>query len=141
MDKNKIVHRDIKPRNIFIFYKNDEKSEFTVKLGIYLTSDFISNEYFDLLVGTAEFMAPEISNFKYNEKCDLWSLGVIIYLLCFNEFPFHSNYPMFKSPELKTLEKSGNEDLDDLISKLLVKDPKERIGWKEYFEHPFFVGK
>ena len=58
MDKNKIVHRDIRPRNIFIFYQNEEKSEFTVKLGRYILSDFISNDYLDLCCGSPKFIAP-----------------------------------------------------------------------------------
>ena len=39
------------------------------------------------------------------------------------------------------LEKTGDENLDDLIRKLLVKDPKKRINWKDYFNHPFFNKK
>ena len=146
MDKNKIVHRDIKPENIFITYKNKEKSEYTIKLGRYEVSDFILNEYLDLIVGTHNYMAPEIlAEEKYNEKCDLWSLGVVIYLLCFNEFPYHGTSKdllrQYKSSERKTFKKSGNDALDDLIRKLLVPDPKERIGWKDYFGHQFFIGK
>ena len=144
MHKNKIVHRDIKPETIFIKYKNEEKSDYIVKLGDYYVSDIITNEYLDLSVGTPTYMAPEVRNGgKYNEKCDLWSLGILIYMLYFNENPFklkvHST-PM-DSSDMEKLKKSSNDCLDDLIRKLLVIDPKERIGWTEYFEHPFFTGK
>ena len=144
MHKNKIVHRDIKPENIFLNYKNEEKSEYVVKLGDYCVSDIITNEYLDLMVGTAVYMAPEIINGgKYNEKCDLWSLGILIYMLYFNEKPFKSkaHSAPIDSSDLEKLKKSSNDCLDDLIRKLLVIDPKERIGWTEYFEHPFFTGK
>ena len=144
MGKNKIVHRDIKPETIFINYKNEEKTEYIVKLGEYYVSDIITNEYLDLTVGTPGYMAPEIRICdKYNEKCDLWSLGIVIYMLYFNEKPFKSNNHLApnKSSDLEKLKKSSNDCLDDLIRKLLVIDPKERIGWTEYFEHPFFAGK
>ena len=92
MCKNKIVHRDIKPETIFINYKNEEKSEYIVKLGEYYISDIITNEHLDLIVGTPGYIAPEtIIGDKYNEKCDLWSLGIVIYMLYFNENPFKSN--------------------------------------------------
>ena len=140
MFKNKIVHRDIKPETIFINYKNEGKSEYIIKLGEYYVSDIITNEYLDLMVGTTGYMAPEITiGDKYNEKCDLWSLGILIYVLYFNEVPF--KLKALQSSDMEKLKKSSNDCLDDLIRKLLVIDPKERFGWAEYFEHPFFTGK
>ena len=140
MCKNKIVHRDIRPTTIFINYKNERKSEYIIKLGKYYFSDIITNEYLDAMTGTVGYMAPEIRNGdKYNEKCDLWSLGILIYVLYFNEDPFKLNALL--SSDMEKLKKSSIYCLDDLIRKLLVIDPKERIGWAEYFEHPFFTGK
>ena len=97
-------------------------------------------------VGTPNYMAPEILNGEsYNFKCDLWSLGVIIYILYFRELP----YPMAKTDIAlinqinnygqKYFKISKNEDLDNLISKLLIKDPKEIISWGDYFKHPFLT--
>ena len=85
-------------------------------------------------------MAPEILNEDpYDLKCDLWSLGIIIYILYFREHP----YPMAKSDIAlinqinnygqKYFKISKNEDFDNLISKLLIKDPKERISWEVNF--------
>ena len=66
----------------------------------------------------------------------------IIYFLLFKEFPikkegnkFAFNFDKF---DQKSLKESGNELLDDLIKKLLEKDPGKRISWEQYFEHAFF---
>ena len=76
-------------------------------------------------------MAPEVRhNEKYNQECDLWSLGVIIYVLFFKKFP-----------EIKEgkceIESTGNLDLDDLLRNLLITNPEERLTWKNYFNHSF----
>ena len=78
---------------------------------------------------------------QYNYKCDLWSLGIIIYELYFQERPFKgTDIKILKSIEIKEkiLKKTGDEKLDDLIDKLLEKKPEKRIGWNQYFGHPFF---
>ena len=85
------------------------------------------------------FMAPELfqSNEEkviINEKCDLWSLGVLLYFLRFNELPLESElyktYKIFPDPQ--------DPFLKDLINKLIVEEPSRRLSWDEYFEHPFF---
>ena len=89
-------------------------------------------------------MAPEILKGElYNQECDLWSLGIIIYSLYFKEYPYYANSEIgiinqIKNLGNKNIKKTGNIDLDDLISKMLEQDQKERITWKDYFEHPFF---
>ena len=139
MVNNLIVHRDIKLQNIFIKYKNIEKIEYIVKLGNYEVSTRLNSldQKMDLNVGTRAYMAPEIlKDDYYDGKCDLWNLGVTIYLCLFKEFPTRLAY--YNVVEIKEpLKSSGNELLDDLIKKLLVKDPTNRITWEKYFEHPF----
>ena len=91
-------------------------------------------------------MAPEILEGEpYGLKCDLWSLGLILYILYFRKHPFlltitaEALKNLFKTDFQKDLKKSKNEDFDKLIRKLLVKDPKERISWEEYFNHSFLT--
>ena len=137
MASNLIVHRDLKLSNIFIKYNNNEKSEYIFKLGDYQISDRLDSvdQKLDLIVGTMHYMAPEVSKGeKYDGKCDLWSLGVIIFVLLFKEFPNE----VVDAASQQLLKSSGNELLDDLLKKLLVKDPENRITWEQYFEHPFF---
>ena len=93
-------------------------------------------------LGTPATMAPEIMmHNKYNNKSDLWSIGIMIYQLHFKELP----YKGFNEQEILKQIKFNNliqhpEDpqLRDLLNKLLVMDPKKRMSWDEYFNHPFF---
>ena len=79
---------------------------------------------------------------KYNNKFDLYSIGVKIYNLYFGKFPFKINtFQRLITPELNRKIKFKIEEdiqLEDLIKKLLKENPDERINWEEYFEHPFF---
>ena len=143
MKEKKITHRDLKPQNILI--KNENKKKI-YKLSDYgLSKQLIHlNQELTTMVGTALFKAPEImEGKKFNYKCDLWSLGVIIYLLLFKKYPYNGRSETIilediKKKGQKELFKSKDNELDDLIRKLLVKDPEKRISWEEYFEHPFF---
>ena len=89
-------------------------------------------------------MAPEIlKGEEYNNKCDLWSLGIIIYQLYTKNIPYNGEFDniilnQIEDLGLSILDKIKNEKLKDLLSKLLVEDPEKRISWEEYFEHDFF---
>ena len=145
MTREKIVHRDIKLENILIKYENDKKEDFIVKLTDYGISKQVSlKTTVQTFTGTRYTMAPEImEGLKYNNKCDLWSIGVIMYQLAFNEFPYFGQTEVvllknIKKFEHEKLKKSGDVNLDDLIRKLLVYKANERIDWENYFNHPFF---
>ena len=92
MMENKIIHRDLKLENILIKYEDKEKEFFTIKLADYGCSkilDSLSRYDINSYVGTTSYMAPEIIMKKeYNHKCDLWSIGIIIYNLAFGKSPF-----------------------------------------------------
>ena len=152
MNNKHIIHRDLKPENIFINYSNpDDKKIYEVKLG-----DFgLSKQLNDTLqtvnaVGSPVYSAPEIlkniitgQKNPYNSKCDLWSLGVIIYNLYFGEFPFmgyslenlYDNIVKQKKPSKKIKE---DQKLQDLLDKIFEIDAQKRISWNQYFQHPFF---
>jgi len=138
MTNNRIVHRNLNLDNIFVKYQSIGNNEYTIKLGNYETSIKLKSlsQKMDLFVGVRQYMAPEMSKNEYDRKCDLWNLGVIIYFCLFREFPTRVDFQdvTIKEP----LKVSGNALLDDLIRKLLVKDPANRITWEQYFEHPFF---
>ena len=90
-------------------------------------------------------IAPEILKYKEenNEKNDLWSLGIIIYILYFKEYPYKGENKLKIIEQInknkQNFKKTGNSDLDDLIIKLLNDDPQKRISWEDYFNHPFFL--
>ena len=84
--KKGIMHRDIKTNNIFL-----DEDETTAKLGDFGCSIFIQDNTYES-IGTILYTAPEIlKNLKYNEKCDLWSLGVTLYELYFGFVPYGPN--------------------------------------------------
>ena len=85
--------------------------------------------------------APEVLNGeKYTEESDLWSLGVTIYFLKFKNLPFKGKDKKNILSSIKrglAKDLSKNSDFNDLINNLLEIDPKKRMSWKEYFQHPF----
>jgi len=148
MYENKVIHGNLNLENILIKKEDDKKLLFKLSNNYNLGErylSFIYDEVYDLVPKNISYKAPELlnGNDKYNELCDLWSLGIIIYALFFKKFPYSSinEYAylnQIKDLGQKILEKTGNENLDDLIKKLLIEDPKKRITFKEYFNHPFF---
>ena len=133
LSENKLVHRDLKLANILVKYEDKEKTKMIYKLIDYGISKQLNDLTRELntFIGTESMMAPEIlKGNKYNEKCDLWSLGLIIYSLLFNKNP--------NEKELHELD-TGNKDLNDLIKGLLTIDPNKRLNWEEYLNHSFFI--
>ena len=131
LSKN-IIHRDLKPQNILIKYISQKN--FMTKLADFGLSREFNNTSFSTHAGTPIYIAPELYNTKGNYmpiKCDLWAIGVIIYQLKFNEI----NFSFYQGIIPKRFD---NVLLDDLVRRLIVVDPNKRIGWNEYFNHPFF---
>ena len=147
MNENNIVHRDIKLHNILVKYLNKEKTKFKVLLSDYGVSNQLSSmtKKYKTHAGSQIIMAPEILSLqKYDNKCDLWSLGVIIYQLYTKKPPYigkSENAILQRIDQLgqSVLKVIDDAKLKDLLSKILVKNPEQRISWKEYFEHEFFT--
>ena len=156
--KKNVMHRDIKPSNLFLKFENDECIIKLADFGISryyndTNTEFLSQSFIDDLkgeansggVGTPLFMAPEIlKDESYNYKIDLYSLGVTLYYLIFDEYPYNGNNEYSLHKDIlsgKTLKKTGLESLDDLIEKLLKVSPDERISFEDYFNHKFFKEK
>ena len=79
-------------------------------------------------VGTGNTQATEVFEGRdYGNKCDLWSIGVIIYQLAFNEYPYKGN-----------IDNAIYNNIKKLGQRLLVYDIEKRINWDEHFRHPFF---
>ena len=146
MIDNDYIHRDLKPENILIKYTDEKKDDFDIKL-TKLTDFGLSTDEVHSTInyhsesGTPIYMAPEVEKGEYNKKCDLWSLGVILYELYTNEYIFSSKTPKEQSEiryEGKIVKETDNEMLNKLIRKLIQVDIDKRINWKEYFNDDFF---
>ncbi len=82
-----IIHRDIKPENIML--DDNSKSGYPfVRLIDFGTSKYLENEYENELIGTPYFIAPEVIKRRYDSKCDIWSIGILLYFLISKKRPF-----------------------------------------------------
>ena len=141
--KMKIIHRDLKPENILITQNN--KGFIRIKICDFGTSQiFRKGEVQYSIVGSLLYMAPEIIEKKYNFKCDLWSCGVIMYLLLTTRYPFFGDNNkekmesiLHKEYNTKYLEKFS-QNTKDLLRKLLEKEPKQRINAETAISHKYF---
>ena len=148
---NKILHRDIKLENIMISQKekDNETGEelFWVKIIDFGTAKiFEKNKKEKDVVGSSYYIAPEVLQQNYNEKCDTWSVGVILYMMLVGRAPFDGkddeeiilkiNSADYNSKEPKLMKHSP--EVRDLVSKLLQKDTDKRYSAKEAIAHPWF---
>ena len=139
MNSKNIIHRDLKPENLFIKYNSQNNKDFIVKLGDFgLSRKYNQVNFSTNNKGTPFYIAPEIEFSRLNNtnydpiKCDLWAIGLIIYFLKFKDTP----YLAFIGGNIPN--KFDDENLNDLVKKLIVVDPVKRINWDDYFNHPFF---
>ena len=88
LDKNRIVHRDLKPENLL--YDKDSK---LVKISDFGTGIELASHTSKMhqLVGSPLYIAPEVISGSYDEKCDVWSCGVILYIMLCGSPPFSGN--------------------------------------------------
>lgn len=130
-----------------MYFKN--LSNFQIKLIDFGCSKVLTRKHYKYedVIGTCHYMSPEVALNKYNEKCDLWSCGVIMYVLLTGYFPFagesdkeieenilNYNFSM-DIPEFESVSAQAK----DLVKKLLTYDPNERISAMEALNHPFFT--
>ena len=147
--EKKIIHRDLKPENVLIESEEEASKEFfTVKLIDFGTSDKMKKgQNFNLQVGTPYYTAPEVLKNNYNEKCDLWSCGVIMYLMLCGKQPFEGEndeeiYEKIRNCKINFNDEEWDNishDAKDLIKKLLIKDINKRYSSREALAHPWIV--
>ena len=141
-----IMHRDIKPNNIFIKEEDEDGEKKIVKLGDFGCSVYIKDNTSES-IGTLLYCAPEINKgILYDEKCDLWSLGITLFELYFGVFPY-GNEPttnkinsIIYGNEPFYYNRANIPTLDILFHKLLVIDPKDRMTFNEFFDFVFKEG-
>ena len=137
--KPTIVHRDIKPENILL----DENSR------AYLTdfgwSNYIRNHRIrNTVCGTPLYLPPEmVSETGHNEKADIWCIGVLLFELSTGKVPFEGNDYTTVKYNISRLNISWPSDIEpdvkDLVSKILKKNPNERLSIEKILSHNFFT--
>lgn len=109
---NGIAHRDLKPENFLFLTKHDDSPLKLIDFG--LSKNFESAENMHTKAGTPYYISPEVLKGEYNESCDIWSAGVILYILLSGAPPFFGN----TDPEILEAVKKGKYsfDLDEFKS-------------------------
>jgi len=145
LHQRKIAHRDIKPENFMIGRVGGCHLKL-IDLGLGASFAYSG---FDNVVGTPGFMAPEVYQGNYDEKCDIWAIGVILYLLMTKVTPFGS----YDIEEIRTNTMFGDYNVDlakdagyspemiDLLDKLLEYSHHDRISALDTLKHSFFAQK
>jgi tRNA A-37 threonylcarbamoyl transferase component Bud32 len=144
---NDIVHRDIKPENILFETKHEDSGIKLIDFGL----SRLHTQHEGLMcnpVGTAYYMSPELLKGKYNKACDVWSIGVVAYILLCGYPPFngpthddifdHIKRGEYKFPSQSWSDKS--DDAIDFIISLLKSSPRRRLTTKQALMHPWIVG-
>jgi len=121
--KCNIVHRDLKPEN----FMTVEKDSFEIKLIDFgLAKNFKFNtDVLTTKAGTPYYIAPEVLSGKYDHRCDIWSLGVILYILLCGYPPFHGD----SDQEILVKVRNAKFDFEGEEWKTISNDAKNLIRW------------
>lgn len=147
LHNHNISHRDLKPEN-FLYENHSAESE--IKIADFgMSVKFGNNLRMKSLAGTPYYLAPEILKGSYTKTCDIWSLGVFLYFILSGTHPFKGFeldeiFHKITAGKLKFegAEWEGKSDLSkDLITKMLVVDPRKRITIKKAMLHEWFHQK
>ena len=146
-----IVHRDLKLENILISEmepdKKTNKKYFWIKIIDFGTAKiFEKNKNEKTVIGSSYYIAPEVLQKNYNEKCDTWSAGVILYMLIVGRAPFDGKNDdeiidnikkgKFNDKHKKLLNASS--EVQDLVKNLLKVNVKKRFSASDALKHPWF---
>ena len=128
-----ILHRDIKDENVII------NEHFDVKLIDFgSAADYCPGKTFNTFFGTIEYCSPEVleGNPYEGPELEMWSLGVLLFVLLFNENPFQNVEETIRA-ELRLPNVQLTDDCVNVLKLMMAKDPKKRLSIKEVLEEPW----
>ncbi|XP_062189956.1 CDPK-related kinase 5-like [Phragmites australis] len=138
-----VVHRDLKPEN-FLFTSKDDNSQLkAIDFGL---SDFVKpDERLNDIVGSAYYVAPEVLHRCYSTEADVWSVGVIAYILLCGSRPFWARTESGIFRSVLKADPSYSEapwpsltlEAMDFVKRLLCKDPRRRMTAAQALSHPW----
>ncbi|CAD8100160.1 unnamed protein product [Paramecium primaurelia] len=139
----KIVHRDLKPENLL--YESEKENSMLKIIDFGTSKEFVPNQKLNQKLGTPYYIAPEVLKKKYDEKCDIWSCGVILYILLCGYPPFDGKTEekimdkvskgvyTFDTIEWEEVSKEAKE----YIRKMLQFDPIKRYSAQQALNDPW----
>ena len=145
LHSHNIMHRDLKLENFLFDGKGVDASLKLIDFG--LSKHFNTHEVVHQMVGSAYYTAPEVLDGHYDQRCDVWSMGIIAYMLLTGSPPFYGD----SSDEIHRMIRTGNADFGpkrfdhcsavarDLVEQMLKKDPNDRISMADTMRHPFIT--
>ena len=147
LHENKIIHRDLKLEN-FIFTRKGAEGEIKL-IDFGLSKAYLEGEHMRKVAGTSYYMAPEVLRGDYSEEADMWSFGVVVFMLLSGRCPFggkddeqiQANVLRGKYLFKKAAWEGVSNAAKDFINKLLVQDYKKRMTAKQALQHPWMKGK
>jgi len=141
---NGIAHRDLKPQNLLC--AGIEGDDIRVA-DFGLSKIFGDGEYLETCCGSPEYVAPEVLECKpYDKACDLWSVGVITYVLLTGCFPFWDKNNAVLYEKIRNVDYGWPEGLNvsdqakDLVAHLIEKNPESRYTYEQCLVHPWVTG-
>ena len=151
LHEKKILHRDLKLENLMVSEIEKDiitgEEYFWIKIIDFGTAKiFEKNKTEKAVIGSSYYIAPEVLKQRYNEKCDTWSVGVILYMTLVGVAPFDGRTDediirrikigKYNKNDIRFIEHS--EEVKDLVYKLLEKNIDKRLSAKEALNHPWF---
>lgn len=133
-----VIHRDIKPENLLVGAYGE------IKIADFGWSVHAPTSRRNTLCGTLDYLPPEmVEGREHDEQVDVWSLGVLLYEFLVGNPPFeaeghNATYRRISRVDLQ-FPKGMPEDAQDLIARLLQKDPKKRMPLKNISQHPWVL--
>eukprot|EP00948_MAST-09A_sp_MAST-9A-sp1_P002566 g2566.t1 len=141
---NKIAHRDIKPENLILKEPNSEE---LVLIDFGMSRIYDDEEVFTSQCGSPSYVAPEVLKGAYTQSCDLWSIGVITYILMTGEPPFIGDSDQETMSKVRDGKYEMNQaewdyvsdSAKDLVKKLMCTDVNQRLTAEQALSHPWIV--
>jgi calcium-dependent protein kinase len=141
--QNRIVHRDLKPENILLEQNKEFDQIKIIDFGTSLVVD--EGKKLDEKLGTPYYIAPEVLAKNYTNKCDIWSCGVITYIVLSGIPPFNgaSDQEIMKKVKVGKFSFSDpiwnniSDQAKDFITQLLTKDQNKRPSAELALKHPW----
>ncbi|MEW5299955.1 MAG: hypothetical protein WDW38_002778 [Sanguina aurantia] len=136
-----VIHRDLKPENFLLSDKTDKAVLKATDFG--LSSFFQEGQIFTDIVGSAYYVAPEVLRRAYSKEADLWSCGVMLYILLCGYPPFHGDNEkkIFEAVMSKPVDFQSDpwprvsDPAKDCVRKMLMRDPKKRASAIQILQH------